>query len=265
VAALEGLGQKEKAKTYQNKVMVNPRVYPGAHQGPNESNLILMDIIEVHPQRAQSFSYEGTEHLHCVTAHPVGEPFIVPVQQQSELPQATAVATAVVHATAIPHSPGLPTRRQILDRYSADQSYYGQYSPEHYISPHRADLIQIFRVARAIRLVAIIDVLFLAINSVRYPYLMACAILPLCGYQSGKSYNKYLASIYILYEFLDIAVQASFMYSKQSWILFNLLDILVDISIIWILVYFIKALSRTSAEDIQGLQRANRGSPIQLV
>jgi hypothetical protein len=71
--------------------------------------------------------------------------------------------------------------------------------------------------------------------------------------------------VYIIYQLLDISVQAAYMYKQQSWILFHVLDILVDVSIIWVVTFFIKAIARISPEDVHGLQRANRGAQIHIV
>jgi hypothetical protein len=166
--------------------MVNTREiyveqYAQQQGGPTEMTIHptppMVHIIEVSPQRDLNYHAEDLRNIQTATAHPVGEPFSVPIaHQQGTIPQATAVATAVVHATAIAHSP--------------DHYYPPTYSSDHYISPHRADLVQIFRVARAIRLVSVIDMLFLSINAIHFPYLYMCVVLPLCGYQSGRSYNK---------------------------------------------------------------------------
>jgi hypothetical protein len=79
----------------------------------------------------------------------------------------------------------------------------------------QAQVIPILMMARYIKIFAIIDVVFLAIQAITIVFRLVAVPFPIAGYLAGRVYNTKFAYIYAFYQALNIFTEAGLMMKVQ--------------------------------------------------
>lgn len=67
------------------------------------------------------------------------------------------------------------------------------------LTPRQGDLLEIYKIARFIRMISIIDLIFVIISALFSPWTAFLIPLPICGYYGAKGYNNTLIYLYVFY------------------------------------------------------------------
>ena len=123
-----------------------------------------------------------------------------------------------------------------------------------------ARLTATVQLSRIIKILALIDFLWLVLLANAEPLLLAGGVLALAGCWGAHSYNKHMIAVFSLYLVGSIALRIYFMATKHNTELYILLTLgsLVDLYLLRVVGIFYRLCARLSASEKAELQMLNR-------
>jgi hypothetical protein len=167
------------------------------------------------------------------------------------------IPTATI--VSIPSAPPQTTIRND-DYASVSETYYVETMPE------EKKLQNCWRYGKTTKLLACIDSFFCILNAIfDYPIFFLFALMPLCGYYGAKNYDLLKIAIYVFYCLmlsvgriiqLDNVINSRYNYvqnyssdHKTTIYVINIISIIVQLWITWIVFKFYSLLLRLTSEE----------------
>lgn len=94
--------------------------------------------------------------------------------------------------------------------------------------------LKIIRVSKSVKMFSFIDMFFLFINAIVYPYLFLIFLMPLAGWRGATIFNKWYSIIYMLFIILEIILKLYFSQTPLSWF-----SAFISLTILGYVTYFV--------------------------